>query len=145
VGISPYTKYVRSMVEHGERRIIEINWLFESVERSLARAEINFREQKKSRAYISLRHAKNLTGFLGKSLGDIPDIKLARHLEEFFGYVDVCIETSLRLPIYEDLSEMRSLIKELHGGWLHLVSPIRGASLEEPKVKGNDAFGSLGY
>ena len=48
-------------------------------------------------------------------------------------------------PLYEDLSEMRSLIKELHGGWLHLVSPIRGASLEEPKVEGNDAFGSLGY
>ena len=46
--ISPYTKYVRSMVEHGERRITEINWLFESVEKSLARAETNFIAEKKS-------------------------------------------------------------------------------------------------
>ena len=95
--ISPYTKYVRSMVEHGERRITEINWLFESVEKSLARAETNFIAEKKSRAYISLRHAKNLTGFLQKSLGDIPDQKLTKHLDEFFSYVDTCIETSLRL------------------------------------------------
>jgi flagellin-specific chaperone FliS len=106
--ISPYTKYVKSMAEHGERRITEINWLFESVEKSLARAEANFTEQKKSRAYISLRHAKNLTGFLQKSLGDIPDHKLTKHLNEFFSYVDSCIETSLRLPIHEDLSEMSS-------------------------------------
>ena len=129
--ISPYTKYVRSMVEHGERRITEINWLFESVEKSLARAEGNFIDEKKSRAYISLRHAKNLTGFLQRSLGDIPDPKLTKHLDEFFSYVDNCIETCLRLPIHEDLSEMRGLLKELHGGWLHLVSPIRGRSLEE--------------
>ena len=128
--ISPYTKYVRSMVEHGERRIIEINWLFESVEKSLARAEGNFIDEKKSRAYISLRHAKNLTGFLQKSLGDIPDPKLTKHLDEFFSYVDNCIETSLRLPIHEDLSEMRGLLKELHVGWLHLVSPIRGRALK---------------
>ena len=132
--ISPYTKYVRSMVEHGERRITEINWLFESVERSLARAEINFFAEKKSRAYISLRHAKNLTGFLQKSLGDIPDKKLKKHLDEFFDYVDTCIESSLRLPIYEDLSEMRELLKELHGGWLHLVSPIRGRKSKEASV-----------
>ena len=109
--ISPYTKYVRSMVEHGERRITEINWLFESVEKSLARAETNFIAEKKSRAYISLRHAKNLTGFLQKSLGDIPDQKLTKHLDEFFFYVDTCIETSLRLPIHEDLSEMRGFVK----------------------------------
>ena len=76
------------MVEHGERRITEINWLFESVEKSLARAETNFIAEKKSRAYISLRHAKNLTGFLQKSLGDIPDQKLTKHLDEFFSYVD---------------------------------------------------------
>ena len=136
--ISPYTKYVRSMVEHGERRITEINWLFESVERSLARAEINFIAEKKARAYVSLRHAKNLTGFLQKSLGDIPDQKLRRHLDEFFSYVDNCIETSLRLPIHEDLSEMRGLLKELHGGWLHLVSPIRGSTLEELSVLSSD-------
>ena len=128
--ISPYTKYVRSMVEHGERRITEINWLFESIEKSLARAEGNFIDEKKSRAYISLRHAKNLTGFLRKSLGDIPDPKLTKHLDEFFSYVDNCIETSLRLPIHEDLSEMRGLLKELHVGWLHLVSPIRGRALK---------------
>ena len=138
--ISPYTKYVRSMVEHGERRITEINWLFESVERSLARAEKNFIAEKKSRAYISLRHAKNLTGFLQKSLGDIPDQKLTKHLEEFFCYVDTCIETSLRLPIHEDLSEMRELLKDLHEGWLHLVSPIRGRKLEEPSALSSDAY-----
>ena len=46
--ISPYTKYIRSMVDHGERRITEINWLFESVERSLERAEGNFIDEKKS-------------------------------------------------------------------------------------------------
>ena len=137
--ISPYTKYVRSMVEHGERRITEINWLFESVEKSLARAETNFIAEKKSRAYISLRHAKNLTGFLQKSLGDIPDQKLTKHLDEFFSYVDTCIETSLRLPIHEDLSEMRDLLKELHGGWLHLVSPIRGRALQDLSVISSDA------
>ena len=137
--MSPYTKYVKLMVEHGERRIIEINWLFESVDRSLARAEANFIAEKKSRAYISLRHAKNLTGFLQKSLGDIPDQKLTKHLEEFFSYVDTSIETSLRLPIHEDLSEMRDLLKELHGGWLHLVSPIRGRALEERSVISGDA------
>ena len=138
--ISPYTKYVRSMVEHGERRITEINWLFESVEKSLARAETNFIAEKKSRAYISLRHAKNLTGFLQKSLGDIPDQKLTRHLDEFFSYVDNCIETSLRLPIHEDLSEMRGLLKDLHEGWLHLVSPIRGRKLKEPSALSSDAY-----
>lgn len=137
--ISPYTKYVRSMVEHGERRITEINWLFESVEKSLALAETNFIAEKKSRAYISLRHAKNLTGFLQKSLGDIPDQKLTKHLDEFFVYVDTCIETSLRLPIHEDLSEMRDLLKELHGGWLHLVSPIRGRALQDLSVISSDA------
>ncbi len=136
--ISPYTKYVRSMVEHGERRITEINWLFESVEKSLARAETNFIAEKKSRAYISLRHAKNLTGFLQKSLGDVPDQKLTKHLDEFFSYVDSCIETSLRLPIHEDLSEMRGLLKELHGGWLHLVSPIRGRAIKEPAIMPSD-------
>ena len=138
---SPYTNYVRSMIEHGERRITEINWLFESVEKSLARAEENFVDKKKSRAYISLRHAKNLTGFLQKSLGDIPDAKLTKHLNEFFSYVDSCIETSLRLPIHEDLSEMRGLLKELHGGWLHLVSPIRGVSSRESQKVSRDAKG----
>ena len=136
--ISPYTKYVRSMAEHGERRITEINWLFDSVEKSLARAEKNFIAEKKSRAYISLLHAKNLAGFLQKSLGDIPDEKLTKHLDEFFSYVDKCIETSLRLPIYDDLSEMRGLLKELHVGWLHLVSPIRGRRLEEPSAVSSD-------
>ena len=137
--VSPYTKYVRSMVEHGERRITEINWLFEAVEKSLSRAEANFSENKRSRAYISLRHAKNLTGFLQKSLGDIPDQKLTRHLDEFFLYVERCIETSLRLPIHEDLTEMRELLRELHGGWLHLVSPIRGMALEKMTERAGDA------
>ena len=67
------------------------------------------------------------------------DEKLAKHLDEFFFYVDTCIETSLRFPIHEDLSEMRDLLKELHGGWLHLVSPIRGRALEERSVISSDA------
>ena len=44
--VSPYTNYVKSMVEHGERRLTEINWLFESVERSLSSAEKNFLAKK---------------------------------------------------------------------------------------------------
>ena len=130
---SPYAKYVQSMVEHGERRITEINWLFESVDKSLKMAARNHEERKRSRAYISLRHAKNLTGFLQKSLGDWPDPKLVKHLQDFFNYVDGCIDASLRLPIYDELADMRQMLKELHVGWLHLVSPIRGAaSIEEP-------------
>jgi len=43
------------------------------------------------------------------------------------------------LPIHEDLSEMRALLKELHGGWLHLVSPIRGRALEEQSAIASDA------
>jgi len=140
--VSPYTNYVRSMVEHGERRLTEINWLFEAVEKSLSSAERNFLAKKKSSAYISLRHAKNLTGFLKRSLGDIPDPKLTKHLEEFFAYVEHCIETSLRLPIYDDLAEMRSLLNELHAGWLHLVSPIRGVSRAE--TSGNSSDVSVG-
>lgn len=131
MGMSQYTKYVKSMVEHGERRITEINWLFESVDRSLKMAEQNHREKKHSRAYISLRHAKNLTGFLQRSLGDLPDPKLVKHLREFFNYVDGCINTSLRLPIYNELADMRQMLKELHLGWLHLVSPIRGEKLRK--------------
>ena len=130
--ISPYTKYVRSMVEHGERRITEINWLFESVDRSLKSAQANLKEGKKSRGYVSLRHAKNLTGFLHRSLGDIPDQKLRGHLAEFFKYVDKAIETSMTAPISEEIQEMQALLCELHEGWLHLVAPIRGTKLPQP-------------
>ena len=139
--MSPYTKYVKSMVEHGERRITEINWLFESVDRSLSMAEKNYIEKKNSRAYISLRHAKNLTGFLQRSLGDIPDPKLVKHLADFFGYVDECIETSLRIPIHGELSDMRLMLNELHTGWLHLVSPIRGVSAKKGVALIRDAIG----
>ena len=128
-----YTKYVRSMVEHGHRKITEINWLFESVERSLKQARTNFLTGKKSRAYISLRHAKNLTGFLQRSMGDIPDQKLKKHLDEFFGYVDQAIETSMRVEIADELEEMRILLSQLHEGWLHLVAPIRGMSACDSK------------
>lgn len=126
---SAYTKYVRSLVEHGERRITEINWLFESVDRSLLFASSNFLEGKKARGYTSLKHAKNLTGFLRRSLGNIPDAKLRSHLEEFFGYVDQAIDTSMRMPITGELKEMRALLSELHDGWLHLVAPIRGSRM----------------
>ena len=137
--ISPYTKYVRSMVEHGERRITEINWLFESVEKSLARAETNFIAEKKSQSIHFSASCKKFDRLSSKIFGDIPDQKLTKHLDEFFSYVDTCIETSLRLPIHEDLSEMRDLLKELHGGWLHLVSPLRGRALEEQSVISSDA------
>ena len=139
--ITPYRKYVQAMLAHGERRITEINWLFESVERSLERAERNFLEEKKSRAYISLRHARNLAGFLERALGDLPDPKLTKHLGEFFAYVDECIETSLRFPVYHDLSEMRSLLKDLHKGWLYLVSPIRGCRREHTVSRSGDVVG----
>ncbi len=132
MAVSAYARYVRSLVEHGERRIVEINWLFESVDRSLKSAQSNFKDGKKSRGYVSLRHAKNLTGFLRRSLGDIPDQKLRRHLEEFFGYVDKAIETSMTAPISGELREMQALLSELHEGWLHLVAPIRGSKLLEP-------------
>ena len=138
---SPYAKYVKSMVEHGERRITEINWLFESVDRSLKMAERNHEDRKRSRAYISLRHAKNLTGFLQRSLGDLPDPKLVKHLHDFFNYVDGCLDTSLRLPIYNELADMRQMLKELHVGWLHLVSPIRGEELREEPTRRIDASG----
>ena len=136
--VSPYKRYILSMVEHGERRITEINWLFESVERSLSLAQKNFQENKRARAYTSLRHARNLTGFLDRSLGDIPDPKLSKHLKEFFGYVEGCIESSLRLPIHDDLTEMSQLIRELHEGWLHLVSPIRGVAFEDTALRKKD-------
>ena len=129
---SAYAKYVRSMVEHGERKITEINWLFESVDRSLKHAQMNVLEGKLSRAYSSLRHAKNLTGFLRRALGNIPDIKLRKHLEEFFNYVDQALETSLRAEINGELKEMQALLSQLHLGWLHLVSPLRGVAFPEP-------------
>ena len=129
---SAYARYVRSLVEHGERRITEINWLFEAVNRSLKLAQSNFIDGKKSRGYVSLRHAKNLTGFLRRSLGDIPDYKLRGHLEEFFGYIDDAIDTSMRAAISGELQEMQRLLSELHEGWLHLVTPIRGMKLSDP-------------
>ena len=67
-------------MEHGERRITEINWLL-SQSKSPSRVPRKIIAEKKSRAYISLRHAKNLTGFLQKSLGDIPDQKLTSALK----------------------------------------------------------------
>ena len=136
---SAYTRYVRSLIEHGERRITEINWLFESVDRSLSFANSNFLEGKKARGYISLKHAKNLTGFLRRSLGNIPDAKLRAHLEEFFVYVDQAIDTSMRMPITEELQEMRALLSELHVGWLHLVAPIRGLQMR-PEGRQKTAF-----
>lgn len=129
---SAYAKYVQSMVEHGERKITEINWLFESVDRSLKYAQMNFLDGKISKAYSSLRHAKNLTGFLRRSLGNIPDTKLRKHLEEFFSYVDQALETSLRAEINGELKEMQELLSQLHLGWLHLVSPLRGVVFPEP-------------
>ena len=60
--------YVRSLVEHGERRIVEINWLFESVDRSLKSAQANLTEGKKSRGYVSAarKNHRLFTSLLGR-------------------------------------------------------------------------------
>jgi flagellin-specific chaperone FliS len=125
---SHYTRYVQSMVAHGGKRASDIEWLFTSIDGSLHFAQQRLIADERQRALVSLKHAKNLCGFLKKALGDLPDRKLVRHLEEFFLYVDTSIDTSLRLPLDNDLSEMRALIDELHHGWQHLISPIRSAA-----------------
>ena len=125
---SHYTRYVQSMVAHGGKRASDIEWLFTSIDGSLHFAQQRMIADERQRALVSLKHAKNLCGFLKKALGDLPDRKLVRHLEEFFLYVDTSIDSSLRLPLDNDLSEMRALIDELHHGWQHLISPIRAAS-----------------
>ena len=123
---SHYTRYVQAMVAQGGQRMADIHWLFQSVDSSIRVAQKRLSAGERKRALVSLRHAKNLCGFLEKSLGDLPDPKLVRHLEAFFRYVDECIDSSLRLPLDEDLTEMRTLIADLHRGWEHLVSPLRG-------------------
>ena len=122
---SHYSRYVQSMVAHGGQRMADINWLFKSVDASLRVAQKRLNEDERKRAMVSLQHAKNLCCFLQKSLGDLPDPKLVRHLDEFFLYVDTAIDSSLRLPLDDDLTEMRTLVSHLHRGWSHLVSPIR--------------------
>ena len=123
---SHYSRYVQSMVAHGGQRMADINWLFKSVDASLRVAQKRINEDERKRAMVSLQHAKNLCSFLQKSLGDLPDPKLVKHLDEFFLYVDTAIDSSLRLPLDDDLTEMRTLVSHLHRGWSHLVSPIRG-------------------
>ena len=125
MAVSPYTKYVQSMVAHGGKRASDIEWLFGCIDQSLLFAQKRLLADERKRALISLQHAKNLCGFLKKSLGDLPDPKLVKHLNEFFLYVGDSIDSSLRLPLDNDLSEMRALIDDLHHGWQHLVSPIR--------------------
>ena len=125
MAVSPYTKYVQSMVAHGGKRASDIEWLFGSIDQSLLFAQKRLLADERKRALVSLQHAKNLCGFLKKSLGDLPDPKLVKHLDEFFLYMDDSIDSSLRLPLDNDLSEMRTLIDDLHYGWQHLVSPIR--------------------
>ena len=125
MAVSHYTRYVQSMVAQGGQRMADINWLFASVDSSLRSAQKRLVSDERKRALVSLQHAKNLCGFLQTSLGDLPDPRLVKHLNEFFLYVDDCIDSSLRLPLDNDLSEMRALIRDLHQGWEHLVSPIR--------------------
>ena len=133
MAVSPYTKYVQSMVAHGGKRASDIEWLFGSIDQSLLFAQKRLLADERKRALVSLQHAKNLCGFLKKSLGDLPDPKLVKHLDEFFLYVDDSIDSSLRLPLDNDLSEMRTLIDDLRCGWQHLISPIR-ASFSESKT-----------
>ena len=129
---SHYSRYVQSMVAHGGQRMADISWLFTSVDASLRVAQKRLNEDERKRAMVSLQHAKNLCSFLQKSLGDLPDPKLVKHLDEFFLYVDTAIDSSLRLPLDDDLTEMRSLVSDLHRGWNHLVSPIRGHAEATP-------------
>ena len=130
---SHYTRYVQCMVAHGGQRMADINWLFASVDSSLGVAQKRLNADERKRALVSLQHAKNLCCFLQKSLGDLPDPKLVKHLNEFFLYVDDSIDSSLRLPLDNDLSEMRSLLSDLHRGWEHLVSPMRGQAAQTPR------------
>ena len=127
MAVSHYTRYVQSMVAHGGKRASDIEWLFRSLDDSLRFAQQRLFADERKRALVSLHHAKNLCGFLQKSLGDLPDKRLVKHLDEFFLYVDTSIDSSLRLPLDNDLSEMRTLIDDLHRGWQHLISPIRTA------------------
>ena len=129
---SHYSRYVQSMVAQGGQRMADINWLFTAVDASLRVAQKRLNEDERKRAMVSLQHAKNLCCFLQKSLGDLPDPKLVKHLDEFFLYVDTAIDSSLRLPLDDDLTEMRTLVSDLHRGWSHLVSPIRGHSAAPP-------------
>ena len=133
MAVSHYTRYVQSMVAHGGQRMADINWLFASVDSSLGVAQKRLNADERKRALVSLQHAKNLCCFLQKSLGDLPDPKLVKHLNEFFLYVDDSIDSSLRLPLDNDLSEMRSLLSDLHRGWEHLVSPMRGQAAQTPR------------
>ena len=138
MAVSPYTKYVQSMVAHGGKRASDIEWLFGSIDQSLQFAQKRLFADERQRALVSLQHAKNLCGFLKKSLGDLPDPKLVKHLDEFFLYVDNSIDSSLRLPLDNDLSEMRTLMNDLHHGWRHVVSPIRATfSAAETSVSRN--------
>ena len=127
MAVSHYTRYVQSMVAHGGKRASDIEWLFTSIDDSLHFAQQRLSADERKRALVSLQHAKNLCGFLQKALGDLPDKRLVKHLDEFFLYVDTSIDSSLRLPLDNDLSEMRNLIDDLHRGWQHLISPIRAA------------------
>ena len=127
MAVSHYTRYVQSMVAHGGKRASDIEWLFTSIDDSLHFAQQRLSADERKRALVSLQHAKNLCGFLQKALGDLPDKRLVKHLDEFFLYVDTSIDSSLRLPLDNDLSEMRNLIDDLHRGWKHLISPIRTA------------------
>ena len=122
---SHYTRYVQSMVAHGGKRASDIEWLFTSIDDSLRIVQKRMSAEERERALVSLRHSRNLCGFLQKALGDLPDKKLVKHLDEFFLYVDASIDSSLRLPLDNDLSEMRALFNDLHRGWRHLISPIR--------------------
>jgi flagellin-specific chaperone FliS len=133
MAVSHYTRYVQSMVAQGGQRMADINWLFASVDSSLRVAQKRLIAGERKRALVSLQHAKNLCGFLQKSLGDLPDPRLVKHLNEFFLYVDDSIDSSLRLPLDNDLSEMRTLISDLHRGWEHLISPMRGHAAATPR------------
>lgn len=139
MAFSHYTRYVQSMVAHGGKRASDIEWLFTSIDDSLYFAQQRLFADERKRALASLQHAKNLCGFLQKALGDLPDKRLVKHLDDFFLYVDRSIDSSLRLPLDDDLSEMRALIDDLHRGWHHLVSPLRAAISTSEKPLSNEA------
>jgi len=123
-----YIEYIRAMAAHGERRLNEVSWIFDSLETSLSAAQKNLAQKDLQRMRSSLTHAYNLANLLKHALSDLPDKRLVKHIHELLAYIDSCVERCQRFPIDSDLVEMRALLAALQKGWLHLVSPIRGLS-----------------
>ncbi len=121
--MSHFAQYIKSLAIFSEEKQQEIHWLFDSLINSLAIAERNAQAQRHASAGTSLRHAKNLMRFLGRSFQDLPDPQLVGHLDDFFGMLERSMDHSMQLPLEEDLQEIRLLVCELQKGWESLLMP----------------------